>query len=235
MANPGKSRAAARSTERPPPAENEEQGEHNTPPSPPPANRLHAGRESPPHIHSHSRARSLDLDLDEPEPLHARRPPDSFSVNQSSLERILGQQQQQLSLALAEQQRTMMSSFQTMMADVLHSHATPTPRTTTTTNATTSQSKMRLSDPDPFDGSPKNAESFLDSCVNIFMVQPQLYANADAQVCFALSFCKSNAVRWRDGMFRRIRNGEYIITDWEDFEDRFRETFGNPHHVQEAQ
>jgi hypothetical protein len=107
---------------------------------------------SPPRT-SRSRSRARSPDSDEPESSHARRPPDSFSVNQSSLERILGQQQQQLSLALAEQQRTMMSSFQTIMANILHSHTTPP--ATAAANAMTSQSKMRLSDPDPFDGSPK--------------------------------------------------------------------------------
>jgi hypothetical protein len=93
---------------------------------------------------------------------------------------------------------------------------------------------MRLSDPDPFDGSPKNTETFINSCVNIFMAQPLLYEDAESQVRFALSFLKSGATRWRDSFLRDIKNGTYVITDWEDFENHLRQSFGNPHHADEA-
>jgi len=94
---------------------------------------------------------------------------------------------------------------------------------------------MRLNDPDPFDGLPKNTESFINSCVNIFMAQPQLYLDAESQVRFALSFLKSGALKWRDGMLRDIKNGVYVITDWNDFERQLRLNFGNKHLVEEAQ
>jgi hypothetical protein len=95
--------------------------------------------------------------------------------------------------------------------------------------------KMRLYDPKPFDGSPKNTDSFINSCVNIFMAQPDLYADAESQVQFALSFFKLKAIRWRDALFHDLKNGDYIITTWTDFKDHLRESFGNPHLVDEAQ
>ena len=94
---------------------------------------------------------------------------------------------------------------------------------------------MRLNDPDPFDGLPKNTESFINSCVNIFMAQPQLYSDAESQVRFALSFLKSGALKWRDGMLHDIKNGTYVITDWNDFEQQLWQNFGNKHLVEEAQ
>ena len=102
----------------------------------------------------------------------------------------------------------MMTLFQGMMNNVLTSQATRTPAAApTTTAAAALSSKMHLNDPDPFDGSPKNTETFINSCVNIFLAQPLLYADSESQVCFTLSFLKSGAIRWHDTMFCNIKNG----------------------------
>jgi len=96
-------------------------------------------------------------------------------------------------------------------------------------------SKMCLNDLDPFNGLPKDTESFINSCINIFMAQPQLYSDAESQVHFALSFLKTGALKWHDGMFHDIKNSTYIITDWNDFEQQLQLNFGNKHLTEEAQ
>ena len=223
----GKSRAAAHSQEHPPSDVDED----------------HADDDELPPVDSEER-RHLLPHLGEPSSSLVDDPPyctgntlQSSSVDPSALERILERQQQQLTTALATQQQTMMTSFQQMFANVLASHAAAANAAPTgNRNASDySRSKMRLNDPDPFDGLPKNTESFINSCVNIFMAQPQLYSDAESQVRFALSFLKSGALKWRDGMLRDIKNGAYVITDWNDFEQQLRLNFGNKHLVEEAQ
>jgi len=131
----------------------------------------------------------------------------------------------------------MMASFQQMFVNILALQATATaPTTAGNHNANDySQSKMHLNDPDPFDGLPKNTESFINSCVNIFMAQPQLYSDPESQVRFALSFLKSGALKWRNSMLCDVKNGTYVITDWNDFEQQIWQNFGNKHLVDEAQ
>jgi len=126
----------------------------------------------------------------------------------------------------------MMTSFQEMFATALATRAAPTGAATPSSSL---ESKMRLKDPDTFDGSPRSCESFLNSCINIFLAQPRVYPDAATQVRFALSFLTGNATRWRDAIYRDLRLGSYVITTWGDFEHRFRMSFDNPHHVDEAQ
>ena len=136
----------------------------------------------------------------------------SSSVNPSALEQILEQQQQQLTMALATQQQTMMTFFQQMFVNVFASH-TATVNAAPTGNCTVSdylRSKMHLNNLDPFNGLPQNMESFINSCVNIFMAQPQLYSDAESQVHFALLFLKPGALKWHDGMLHDIKNGQYF-------------------------
>jgi hypothetical protein len=223
----GKGRAAARSQERPPADVDDD--DFNDDELPPVDSEEH--RDLPPHLGEPSTSRVGDPPYRTGNTLHLS------SVDPSALERILERQQQQLTTALATQQQTMMASFQQMFANILTSHAT-TANTAPAGNHNTidySRSKMRLNDPDPFDGLPKNTESFINSCVNIFMAQPQLYSDAESQVRFALSFLKSGALKWRDGMLRDIKNGAYVITDWNDFERQLWLNFGNKHLVEEAQ
>ena len=223
----GKNRATARSQERPPTDVGEDPAIDD---EPPPVD-YGEHRDLPPHLGERSSSH-----VDDP-PYRADNTLHSSSVDPSALERILERQQQQLTTALATQQQTMMASFQQMFANILTSHATAA-NTAPGGNHNTndySRSKMRLNDPDPFDGLPKNTESFINSCVNIFMAQPQLYSDAESQVRFALSFLKSGALKWCDGMLRDIKNGVYVITDWNDFERQLRLNFGNKHLVEEAQ
>jgi hypothetical protein len=130
----------------------------------------------------------------------------------------------------------MMTSFQGMFATALATRAAPASAATGAAPPSSNlESKMRLKDPDTFDGSPRSCESFLNSCINIFLAQPRVYPDAATQVRFALSFLTGNATRWRDAIYRDLRLGSYVITTWEDFEHRFRMSFDNPHCVDEAQ
>jgi len=212
-----RTRAAPKSRERLEPGEIADNDPELTPPSD------ERGREPPPHFTFSSTSHT-------PEGRPAS--PGSAAVDSATLERILDRQQQQLTLALGQQQRVMMTSFQEMFANILTSRAPTAPAVTA---STTLQSKMCLNEPDAFDGSPKNTESFINSCVNTFMAQPQVYATPESQVRFALSFLKSGATKWRDALLRDLNRGAWLITTWADFEDRLRRSFGNPHRVQEAQ
>ena len=212
-----RTRAAAKSRERLEPGEIADSDQELSPPT------EERGREPPPHFTFSSTSQT---------PEERPTSPNSAAFDSATLERILDRQQQQLTQALGQQQRVMMSSFQQMFANVLSARAPTAP---TITAPTTSQSKMRLSEPDAFDGSTKNAESFINSCVNTFMAQPQVYATPESQVRFALSFLKGGATKWRDALLRDLNRGAWLITTWNDFEDRFRRSFGNPHRVQEAQ
>lgn len=78
-------------------------------------------------------------------------------------------------------------------------------------------------------------DTFINSCVNIFMAQPLLYSSVESRVRFALSFMKGDALRWRDAFFKDIGTGVYVFTTWEDFTDRLQASFGNPFRVDEAQ
>jgi len=223
----GKNRVGARSQERPP----SELGEDHANDGELPPTDSGERRDRPPHSGQPSTSQTNDP------PYRDENTLQSSSVDPSALERILERQQQQLTTALASQQQTMMTSFQQMFANILASHANAaTPATGVGYNANDhSRAKMRLNDPDPFDGLPKNTESFINSCVNIFMAQPQLYSDPESQVRFALSFLKSGALKWRDSMLRDIKNGTYTITDWNDFERLLRLNFGNKHRAEEAQ
>ena len=140
-------------------------------------------------------------------------------------------------MVLAMQQQTMMTSFQQMFMNVLASHATTADAAAAGNHSMSdySCSKMHLNDLDLFDGLPKNTESFINSCVNIFMAQPQLYLDTESQVCFPLLFLKSGALKWCNSMLHDIKNGTYVITDWNDFKQQLWVNFGNKHLVEEAQ
>lgn len=223
----GKSHATAHSQERPPSDVDEDHADDDELPPVDSEERQHL----PPHLGEPSS--SL---VDDP-PYRTGNTLQSSSVNPSALEQILERQQQQLTTALATQQQMMMTSFQKMFVNVLASH-TAAANAAPTGNCNASDyscSKMHLNDPDPFDGLPKNTESFINSCINIFMAQPQLYSDAESQVHFALSFLKSGALKWCDSMLRDIKNSVYVITDWNDFEQQLWLNFGNKHLVEEAQ
>ena len=212
-----RTRAAAKSREHLEPGKIADSDSELTPPTD------ERGREPPPHFTVSSTSHT---------PEGHPPSPGSAAFDSATLERILDRQQQQLTQALGQQQCVMMSSFQQMFTNVLTSHAPTTPAVTA---STTSQSKMCLSKPDAFDGSLKNTESFINSCVNIFMAQPQVYASPESQVHFALSFLKGGATKWCNALLRDLNRGAWLITTWADFEEHFCHSFGNPHCVQEAQ
>ncbi|KDR67893.1 hypothetical protein GALMADRAFT_146884 [Galerina marginata CBS 339.88] len=157
-------------------------------------------RDAPPHLSTH-RGRSTP-----------RR--SSPSIEQSSLERIL-----------ANQQSIMMESFQAMMNTLVSSQSRIPAHAPVST-------KMRMNDPDAFDGSPKNTDSFLNSCLNIFVAQPSVYRTDESKIRFALSFFKSGSINWRDAVIRDMNNPLYAMPSWSEFEDSVRDSFGNPHRVE---
>jgi hypothetical protein len=215
-------RSASKSAERLEPGEIEE-GEDYTPPA------IERGRDAPPHLTIPSSSRIPGPFAEVPAFSH---PASSRSPSPTpSFEHILERQQQQF----YDQQRLMMTSFQQMFATALAARTAPAANATGATAPPANlESKMRLKDPDTFDGSPRSCESFINSCVNIFLAQPHVYPDAATQVRFALSFLSGNATRWRDAMHRDLRLGSYVITSWGDFEQRFRMSFDNPHRVDEA-
>jgi hypothetical protein len=184
----GNTRSASKSAEHLEPGEIREQ--HNNPPFP-----FECGRDSPPHLTIPSSSR-IPEPLESLFPNRTSRSP-SPTPSPSSFEHILECQQQQF----YEQQWLMMTSFQGMFATALATRAAPAGAAAPSSNL---ESKMRLKDPDTFDGSPRSCESFLNSCINIFLAQPQVYPDAATQVRFALLFLTGNATRWRDAIYRDL-------------------------------
>ena len=90
-------------------------------------------------------------------------------------------------------------------------------------------------DPERFAGDPKDTDRLLNSVTNIFTAQLTAYPYAEHQIRFALSFLKGNAAKWGDNLCRDLREGRFAFTTWNAFEDRFRETFGNPYAKKDAQ
>jgi hypothetical protein len=93
-----------------------------------------------------------------------------------------------------------------------------------------------MADPEPFDGKAKNIESFINSCVNIFEAQPSQFTDNAARCRFALGFMKGDsAIRWRDLLFKELKEGTYVFSTWDEFEQRLRTNFGDPLRSAEAQ
>lgn len=144
----------------------------------------------------------------------------------STLERILAGQNAHMA-DITNLNRTMLESVREWMSRMVATQTRPTLNPTAL--------KIRMADPDQFDGSPRMTESFINSCVNIFMAQPLLYTSVESRVRFALSFMKGDSLHWHDARFKEIKEGTYIFTTWDDFEDQLRDSFGNPHLVEDAQ
>jgi hypothetical protein len=150
--------------------------------------------------------------------------------NMSAFERMVISQNN----LLAANHQSALEGFQTIISNLIASQSQP--RASATKTATTAiPAKIRMADPEPFTGLPRTTDSFLNSCVNIFMAQPLQYPSVESRVRFALSFIRGDATRWRDGMFKDIGNGDYLFTSWDDFTDRLRESFGDPFRVEDAQ
>ncbi|KAF8156340.1 hypothetical protein BJ912DRAFT_937116 [Pholiota molesta] len=176
-------------------------------------------RDQPPHLGNiHS--------PDSSHRLHGRRSstrsisPDSDRL--STLQQILAGQNAHMA-DIMNLNRTMLESVCEWMSGMVATQAAARPA------HNPSALKIRMANPDQFDGSPRMMESFINSCVNIFMAQPSLYNNVESRVRFALSFMKGDTLRWRDARFKDIKEGTYTFTTWEAFEEQLRDSFGNPH------
>lgn len=94
--------------------------------------------------------------------------------------------------------------------------------------------KARMADPPSFDGSIKESENFLSSLENIFNSQPSSFPSAESKIRYALTFLTGGASNWRKLLLRDLNEGRFSFQTWAPFERRFRETFGNPHLLEEA-
>lgn len=91
-----------------------------------------------------------------------------------------------------------------------------------------------MADPPFFNGSIKDTEDFLSSLANIFDSQPSTFPTAESKIRYSLTFLTDGASNWRKLLLRDINDGLFDFSSWSAFEIRFRETFGNPHLVEEA-
>lgn len=80
-------------------------------------------------------------------------------------------------------------------------------------------SKLCMSNPNNFSGNIKTMETFINSCVNIFMAQPLVYLSVETQVHYALSFVKGNVIHWCDALFAEIVTKSYQFDTWSCFTD----------------
>ena len=94
--------------------------------------------------------------------------------------------------------------------------------------------KVRMADPPTFDGSIKETENFLSSLENIFDSQPGSFPSVESKIRYSLTFLSGGASNWRKLLLRDINEGNFLFTTWGAFEKRFRDTFGNPHQIDEA-
>lgn len=91
-----------------------------------------------------------------------------------------------------------------------------------------------MADPPTFDGSIKDSENFLSSLENIFDSQPSSFPTAESRIRYALTFLTGGASNWRKLLLHDVSEGRFSLQSWDAFEIRFRETFGNPHLLEEA-
>ena len=102
------------------------------------------------------------------------------------------------------------------------------------TVASNTAPKVRMADPSPFAGSLKDTDNFLSSLENIFDSQPSSFPTEESRIRYALTFLSGGAANWRKLLLRDVSEGSFQLNSWSSFEKRFRETFGNPHLVEEA-
>lgn len=94
--------------------------------------------------------------------------------------------------------------------------------------------RVRMADPPHFDGSIKDTENFLSSLANVFDSQTSAFPTAESKIRYALTFLSGSAANWRKLLLREVTEGHFTFNSWNNFERKFRETFGNPHLVEEA-
>jgi hypothetical protein len=160
--------------------------------------------------------------------LTAMREQQSFIQQQQ----ILFQQERDNSHAALREQHAFMADQQRQLMSLLVTRAPNSSNNEHHTNS--SGPKVRMADPPSFDGSIKETENFLSSLANIFDSQPSSFPTPESKIRYSLTFLTGGASNWRKLLLRDNSDGYFDFSSWPAFVDRFRETFGNPHLVDEA-
>jgi hypothetical protein len=173
------------------------------------------------------------------------RTPPPHNVTQGDLlaamreQQFLFQQEREASRLALREQHEFMAEQQRQLMSLLVIRA-PKPddvRTQEPSHNTTSHGpKVRMADPPKFDGSIKDTENFLSSLGNIFDAHPSSFPTDESKIRYSLTFLTGNASNWRKLLLRDINDGNFDVTgsSWNGFLTRFKESFGNPHLVDEA-
>lgn len=120
-----------------------------------------------------------------------------------------------------------------LVSSALHTLAPPLTTTCPATSDPTA--KIRMANPEYFEGQSTTVNTFMYSCVNIFLAQLTLYAMVETCVHFALSFIRGDAMRWKNVFFKEMADANFKFDSWRTFEECLRDTFANPHIIDEAQ
>ena len=94
-----------------------------------------------------------------------------------------------------------------------------------------SSKNYKIADQVPFDGKPKQIESFLLECEMRFMVLPNEYDTVDKQVFYALSLMKSGIAKaWKDQYLasRKGQHGLAYANLWDSFTTALKNSFADP-------
>lgn len=150
----------------------------------------------------------------------------------SEQQRLFQEERTSNRIALREQ-HDFMAEQQRLLMQMLVNQPKPT-NTDKDTNQSRPGPKARMADPPSFDGSIKDSENFLSSLENIFDSQPSSFPSAESKIRYALTFFTGSASNWRKLLLRDANEGRFSFQFWAPFERRFRETFGNPHLLEEA-
>ena len=89
----------------------------------------------------------------------------------------------------------------------------------------------KIADQNPFDGKPKQIESFLQECEMRFKVLPQDYDTVNKQVFYALSLMKSGIAKaWKDQYLTSLKGQQYLAYAnlWNSFATALKNSFADP-------
>jgi hypothetical protein len=162
--------------------------------------------------------------------LAAMREQQAFIQHQQTLY----QQEREYSRTALREQHDFMAEQQRQLMSILVKRPPQSEEPRNNTVNTQFGPKVRMADPPFFDGSIKDTENFLSSLSNIFASQPSTFPNPESKIRYTLTFLTGGASNWRKLLLRDINDGFFDLSSWDAFETRFRETFGNPHLVDEA-
>lgn len=178
---------------------------------------------SPPHAPAQTHVSASDL-------LAAMRDQQAFIAQQQQL----FQEERNFNRAALREQHAFMADQQRQLLSFLVRHPRPDHSLDSCDPTHRTGPKARMADPPTFDGSIKDSENFLSSLENIFDSQPSSFPIAESRIRYALTFLTGDASNWRKLLLRDVSEGRFSLQSWDAFEIRFRETFGNPHLLEEA-